>query len=92
LIEQDLDEAIKLAGFSKTSIVGEMHAFRANDPRENDIAEGHNPIQVCYILPMLQFDSLFKYVVVIHSLLRILQIILDQAAHLMDAVALGTEC
>ncbi len=49
-MEQDLDEAIKLAGFSKTSIVGEMHAFRANDPRENDIAEGHNPIQVCYFL------------------------------------------
>ena len=53
LCSQDLDEAIKLAGFSKTSIVGEMHAFRANDPRENDIAEGHNPIQVCLHLWLL---------------------------------------
>ncbi len=58
---KDLDEAIKLAGFTKTSIVGEMHKFRSTDPREKDIGEGHNPIQI----------------------------ILDQAAHLMDAVALG---
>lgn len=45
---QDLDEAIKLAGFTNTKIVGDMHLFRSTDPREKDIAEGHNPIQVFY--------------------------------------------
>ncbi len=38
-----------------------MHAFRAQDPRPDDIGEGMSPLQVT----------------------------LDQAAHLMDAVALG---
>lgn len=42
----DLDDAIKLAGFTSTKIVGDMHLFRSTDPREKDIAEGHNPIQV----------------------------------------------
>lgn len=80
-----------MAGFSKMSLVGEMHAFRATDPREKDIAEGHNPIQVCEeggagprslcLLVVLQLT------VHVH-----VQIILDQAAHLMDAVALGTSC
>jgi hypothetical protein len=41
-----------MAGFTGMSIVGDMHAFRATDPREKDIAEGHNPIQVtCACLP-----------------------------------------
>lgn len=35
-----------MAGFTGAKIVGDMHAFRATDPREKDIAEGHNPIQV----------------------------------------------
>jgi hypothetical protein len=35
-----------MAGYTNPSLVGEMHAFRATDPREKDIAEGHNPIQV----------------------------------------------
>jgi hypothetical protein len=39
-----------------------MHAYRANDPRKDDIGEGLSPAQV----------------------------ILDQAAHLMDAIAFGT--
>jgi hypothetical protein len=39
-----------------------MHAYRANDPRKDDIGEGLSPTQV----------------------------ILDQAAHLMDAIAFGT--
>jgi hypothetical protein len=58
---QDLEELAVLAGFTGTAILGEMHAFRARDPRVDDIGEGMSPIQV----------------------------ILDQAAHLMDAVALG---
>lgn len=59
--QEDLEEACKLAGYSDTRIVGQMHYFRANDKREKDIEEGVSPIQVT----------------------------LDQAAHLMDAVALG---
>lgn len=46
LFLQDLEDAIKMAGFTGKAIVGDMHAFRATDPREKDIAEGHNPIQV----------------------------------------------
>lgn len=57
----ELEELSKLAGFSGSAILGEMHAYRANDPRKDDIGEGLSPIQVT----------------------------LDQAAHLMDAVALG---
>jgi len=58
---EELDALAKLAGFSGAAILGEMHAYRANDPRTDDIGEGLSPIQVT----------------------------LDQAAHLMDAVALG---
>lgn len=47
---QDLEDALKMAGFSSLKIVGDMHAFRATDPREKDIAEGHNPIQVCFVM------------------------------------------
>jgi hypothetical protein len=39
-----------------------MHAYRANDPRKDEVGEGLSPCQV----------------------------VLDQAAHLMDAIALGT--
>jgi hypothetical protein len=35
-----------LAGFTGTSILGEMHAFRARDPRTDDIGEGMSPVQV----------------------------------------------
>lgn len=59
---KDLDRIIKLAGFSERKIVGDMHAFRANDPRTKDIEEGFSKEQI----------------------------LLDQAAHLMDAVALGS--
>mmetsp|Transcript_14041 Transcript_14041/g.23377 ORF Transcript_14041/g.23377 Transcript_14041/m.23377 type:complete len:375 (+) Transcript_14041:9-1133(+) len=58
---EELQNAAELAGFSSTKILGEMHAFRANDPREKEVGEGLSPIQVT----------------------------LDQAAHLMDAVTLG---
>ena len=44
-----------------SSPLGEMHAFRAKDPRTDDIGEGMSQCQVT----------------------------LDQAAHLMDAVAFG---
>jgi len=58
---QELEIAVQTAGFTNIKIVGDMHKFRANDPRTKDIEEeGLNPIQVP----------------------------LDQAAHLMDAVAL----
>jgi len=56
-----LEVAVQTAGYSSTKLLGDMHQFRANDPRTKDIEEeGLNPIQVP----------------------------LDQAAHLMDAVAL----
>jgi len=56
-----LQKAVITAGFTDSSILGDLHAFRARDSREKDVAEGLSPIQVT----------------------------LDQAAHLMDAVALG---
>lgn len=56
-----LQKAVITAGFTDSSILGDLHAFRARDVREKDVAEGLSPIQVT----------------------------LDQAAHLMDAVALG---
>jgi len=57
----ELEAVTKLAGFTGTAIVGEMHKYRSADPRTDDIGEGMSPLQVT----------------------------LDQAAHLMDAVALG---
>ena len=58
---KELEELAVMAGFTGSKIVGEMHAFRATDPRTDEVGEGLDPIQVT----------------------------LDQAAHLMDAVALG---
>ena len=37
-----------LAGFTGTAILGEMHAFRARDPRVDDIGEGMSPLQVIF--------------------------------------------
>jgi hypothetical protein len=75
-----------MAGYTNPGLVGEMHAFRATDPREKDIAEGHNPIQVgplhCGCNTQRPPDRRTNKCVSI-------QIILDQAAHMMDAVALG---
>jgi len=59
--KNEMDEVAKLAGYTGSAILGEMHAYRAKDPRKDDIGEGMSPIQI----------------------------VLDQAAHLMDAVALG---
>lgn len=59
--KEKLEAIAQLGGFSGTTILGEMHAYRANDPRKDDIGEGLSPIQVT----------------------------LDQAAHLMDAISLG---
>lgn len=39
-----------LAGFTGTAILGEMHAFRARDPRLDDIGEGMSPLQVSLYL------------------------------------------
>jgi len=58
---EELDSLAKLAGFTGSAILGEMHAYRSNDPRTEEVGEGLSPCQVT----------------------------LDQAAHLMDAVALG---
>jgi hypothetical protein len=58
---KSLDELAILAGFTGSKILGEMHAFRAQEKREEEIGEGLSPLQVT----------------------------LDQAAHLMDAIALG---
>ncbi len=60
---QELEEIARLAGYSGATILGEMHAFRSKEAREDDIKEGLSPLQV----------------------------ILDQAAHLMDAVAIGED-
>ena len=46
-ITKDLEELAVLAGFTGTAILGEMHAFRARDPRVDDIGEGMSPMQVC---------------------------------------------
>lgn len=43
---QQLEEVSRLAGFTDLNLVGEMHAFRANDPRTKDIEEGVSPIQI----------------------------------------------
>ena len=52
---QDLEELAVLAGFTGTAILGEMHAFRARDPRVDDIGEGMSPLQVRQIhLPTLR--------------------------------------
>lgn len=45
-LTQDLEELAVLAGFTGTAILGEMHAFRARDPRVDDIGEGMSPLQV----------------------------------------------
>ena len=48
-----------LAGFSGTAILGEMHAFRARDPRTDDIGEGMSPLQVrTHVLPPIFCMSL----------------------------------
>jgi len=60
---KDLDELAVIAGFTGSAILGEMHAYRAKDPRTEEISEGLSPIQLT----------------------------LDQTAHYMDAVAIGTE-
>jgi len=57
----NLEKCAATAGFSGLSILGEMHHFRSNDERKDEIGEGLSPIQFT----------------------------LDQAAHLMDAVAFG---
>lgn len=60
---QELDDLVKLAGFSDSSALGDLYAVRANDSRQKEIEEENlNPVQI----------------------------LLDQAAHLMDAVALGS--
>lgn len=46
MFPQDLDLAVSLAGYSSTSVVGNMHEVRSRDPREKDIAEGIDPKQV----------------------------------------------
>jgi hypothetical protein len=38
---------IRIHIYIYTAILGEMHAFRARDPRVDDIGEGMSPIQVC---------------------------------------------
>lgn len=44
--QAELEELALNAGFTGCQILGEMHAYRANDPREDDIGEGLSPIQV----------------------------------------------
>jgi hypothetical protein len=44
--QKELEEIVQLAGFSGCKILGEMHAFRASDPRKDEVGEGLSPIQV----------------------------------------------
>ena len=46
---QEIDELARIAGFSGAPILGEMHAYRANDPRTDDIGEGMSPLQVTVV-------------------------------------------
>ena len=51
-----------LAGFTGTAILGEMHAFRARDPRVDDIGEGMSPLQVIFpniITPVKYYSVIF---------------------------------
>ena len=51
-----------LAGFTGTAILGEMHAFRARDPRVDDIGEGMSPLQVNFsniIIPLKHYSFIF---------------------------------
>ena len=51
-----------LAGFTGTAILGEMHAFRARDPRVDDIGEGMSPLQVIFsniIIPVQYYSVIF---------------------------------
>jgi hypothetical protein len=58
-----------------------MHVGRSTDPRSKQVEEGLNPLQVQYHFSFLpHFHSFF---------LVFVQVLLDQAAHLMDAVTLG---
>lgn len=43
---QEIQDIITLAGFSTVDVLGDMHAFRATDPRTKDIEEGMSPIQI----------------------------------------------
>ena len=45
-----MEELAVLAGFTGTAILGEMHAFRARDPRADDIGEGMSPLQVDWLV------------------------------------------
>lgn len=47
---QELDDLARLAGFTGAAILGEMHNYRANDPRTDDIGEGMSPLQVQLLL------------------------------------------
>lgn len=60
---KSLEDIVQLAGFSGCGILSELYAYRAQDPREEEVKGGLNPIQVT----------------------------LDQAAHLMNAVALANK-
>ena len=57
-IPQDLEALALLAGFTGTSILGEMHAFRARDPRTDDIGEGMSPVQVRKYLSCVSISEL----------------------------------
>ena len=45
--DKELDEVIQIAGFrGGKKFLGEMHAYRATDPREDEVGEGLDPMQV----------------------------------------------
>ena len=45
--EAELNEIIKIAGYQGgRKFLGEMHAYRATDPREDEVGEGLDPMQV----------------------------------------------
>ena len=44
--EQDLNTVIEISGYKGKKFLGEMHLYRSNDPREDEIGEGLSPVQV----------------------------------------------
>eukprot|EP00607_Mallomonas_marina_P001733 CAMPEP_0182435314 /NCGR_PEP_ID=MMETSP1167-20130531/75059_1 /TAXON_ID=2988 /ORGANISM="Mallomonas Sp, Strain CCMP3275" /LENGTH=101 /DNA_ID=CAMNT_0024626231 /DNA_START=819 /DNA_END=1121 /DNA_ORIENTATION=+ len=60
---QELENIVKLAGYTDTQALAQLHMIRSKDERLSEIGEKLSPMQVS----------------------------LDQAAHLMDAVTLGVK-
>jgi hypothetical protein len=43
---QELNDLAKLAGYTGSTILGEMHSYRSKEERKEEIGEGLSPAQV----------------------------------------------